>query len=96
MKRHTKLLRRVAIMAVATMTLAGCEMAALDSSPTMPGDGTPDTGLIPDSKRPIPIKPKKGTGSKIERPKLIDELINEIMSPNSVMEYEPCDIEEPR
>jgi len=81
-------------MAVATMTLAGCEMA-IDCSPTIPGDGNHDT-LIPDSKRPIPIKPKKGTGSKIERPKLIDELINEIMSPNSVMEYEPCDIEEPR
>lgn len=95
MKRHTKLLRRVAIMAVATMTLAGCEMA-FDGTVTIPGDENPGTDLIPDSKRPIPIKPKKGTGSKIERPKLIDELINEIMSPNSVMEYEPCDIEKPR
>lgn len=83
-------------MAIAAVTLAGCEMA-LDSSPSLPSDGNegnPDFGQGP--KRPIPIKPKKGTGSKIERPKLIDDLINRITSPGGVMEYEPYNIEKPR
>lgn len=98
MKRHLTLLRKVAMIAIATASLVGCEMMALDSAPTAPGDLNNGGGEAEDpiTKRPIPIKPKKGSGSKIERPKLIDDLIGKILAPGSIMEYEPYEIEKPR
>ena len=47
------------------------------SQPDKPEDNIPD--LFP--KRPIPIKPKKNPDGKIERPKLIDELLNKVTLP---------------
>lgn len=65
-------------------------MMALDAA----NPGAPDYGL-PD-KRPTPIKPKKGTDSKIGRPKLTDDLINQIIGNRSIMQYDNSNIEEPR
>lgn len=91
MKRHLNLLRRAAILAVISCTLAGCEMMALDAA----NPGTPGYDFMPD-KRPTPIKPKKGTDSKIGRPKLTDDLINQIIGNRSTMQYDNSNIEEPR
>ncbi len=49
--------------------------------PYEPGDDGVEDVPGGDLKRPIPIKPKKNPGSKIERPKLIDELINKVTLP---------------
>lgn len=65
----------------------GCSVDAMDAdNPTLPNPNDPDDGGIEDIpggnlKRPIPIKPKKNPGGKIERPKLIDELINKVTLP---------------
>lgn len=94
MKRPINLLRGVAISIFALGTLTGCE-AALDPSLLI----DPDTSGPTDNsgpKRPIPIKPKKNPTGRVERPKLVDDLINKIISPNNVMQYEHADIEEPR
>jgi hypothetical protein len=55
-------------------------------NPTLPNPNDPDDGGIEDIpggnlKRPIPIKPKKNPGGKIERPKFIDDLLNKVYLP---------------
>ena len=73
---------------ITALTLSvGCSVDVIDSGnppSSLPND--PDDGGIEDIpggdlKRPIPIKPKKNPGGKIERPKLIDELINKVTLP---------------
>ena len=62
----------------------GCSVDGMDAdNPTLPNPNVPDDGGsedLPggDLKRPIPIKPKKNPGGKIERPKAIDDIINRI------------------
>lgn len=73
---------------ITALTLSvGCTVDLMNTgTPPSSGPYEPDDGGIEDSpggdlKRPIPIKPKKNPGSKIERPKLIDELINKVTLP---------------
>jgi hypothetical protein len=44
---------------------------------------SPDQGLengSADPKRPVPIKPKRNPDGKIQRPKLVEDLINKIVT----------------
>ena len=73
---------------ITALTLSvGCSFDATDadnppiSDPYDPNDGGIEDSPGGDLKRPIPIKPKKNPGGKIERPKLIDELINKVTLP---------------
>lgn len=62
----------------------GCSVDDMDvdnppsSLPYDPDDGGIEDLPGGDLKRPIPIKPKKNPGGKIERPKAIDDIINRI------------------
>ena len=40
-----------------------------------------------DLKNPIPIKPRRNPGSKIERPKFIDDIMDRIFPMGSVLPY---------
>ena len=73
---------------ITALTLSvGCSFDVMDtgnppsSDPYDPNDGGVEDSPGGDLKRPIPIKPKKNPGGKIERPKLIDELINKVTLP---------------
>lgn len=82
------ILKRFSIKIVTLITAltlsVGCSVDAMDAdNPTLPNPNDPDDGGIEDIpggnlKRPIPIKPKKNPGGKIERPKAIDDIINRI------------------
>ena len=66
------------------------EIAILDPLPSPDPDtpGSPEEGKDPMlPKRPIPLKPKKNPGGKIERPKLIDDIIGNIFTTNSLLRY---------
>lgn len=62
----------------------GCSVDGMDaynppsSLPYDPDDGGIEDIPGGDLKRPIPIKPKKNPGSKIERPKAIDDILYRI------------------
>lgn len=83
LKRYS--IKIVTIITALTLCI-GCEAAFSDVVATPPG-GCPDDPGSEDNigsdipKRPIPIKPKKNPDGKIERPKLIDELINKVTLP---------------
>ena len=83
LKRYSiKIATLISVLALSV----GCsvnEIAILDplpspspDQPSGPGEGDP---MQP--KRPIPLKPKKNPDGKIERPKLIDELLNKVALP---------------
>ena len=76
------------------LTLAGCESEVLDN-PIFPGYDSGDNDDNYNPKRPVPIKPKRNPGGKIERPKAIEDLINQIITPGR-LSYDDTHIEEPR
>ncbi len=86
---------RVFIIGAAALTIVGCE-AAFDYNP---GPTTPDINPDPVTpggpKRPVPIKPKRNPDGKIQRPKLVEDLINQIVLTNA-MSYDDSLIDEPR
>ena len=90
LKRYSiKIATLISVLALS----AGCsvnETGILDplpspapDQPSGPGEGTDP--MLP--KRPIPLKPKKNPGGKIERPKLIDDIIGKIFTTNGVIRY---------
>jgi hypothetical protein len=73
---------------ITALTLSvGCTVDFMGATdPPSSGPYDPDDGGLEDSpggdlKRPIPIKPKKNPGGKIERPKFIDDLLNKVYLP---------------
>ena len=61
----------------------GCEAAMDAQFPAVIPDRGPEDFDPGDTKRPVPIKPKRNPGGKIQRPKLIDDLIFQIISTNN-------------
>lgn len=78
---------KIATLITALTLSVGCTVDFMNttlppsSEPNDPNDGGIEDSPGGDLKRPIPIKPKKNPGGKIERPKLIDELINKVTLP---------------
>lgn len=94
MKRIAKI---AVVLSIMTITLAGCEASFDIAGPVnpdvqIPGGG--EDGTDP-GKRPVPIKPKRNPGGKIERPKLIEDLIHQVITPNR-LSYDDNHIDEPR
>jgi hypothetical protein len=86
---------RVFIIGAAALTIVGCEAAFDDNpGPTTPGIN-PDPVTPGGPKRPVPIKPKRNPDGKIQRPKLVEDLINQIVLTNA-MSYDDSLIDEPR
>ena len=89
--------KRLLTIALLATAAAGCEVGAVMDSPQI----TPGTGLDNGSgdwaepKRPVPIKPKRNPDGKIQRPKLVEDLINQIVLTNA-MSYDDSLIDEPR
>ena len=82
-------------MSLMALTLAGCEaMIVGDIAPDNPGF---ESGESDDNnpKRPVPIKPKRNPGGKIERPKAIEDLINQIITPGR-LSHDDTLVDEPR
>ena len=86
MKLNRYSIKIVTLITALTLSV-GCTVDFMDTgnlppaNPYEPGDGGSEDLPGGDLKRPIPIKPKKNPGGKIERPKLIDELINKVTLP---------------
>jgi hypothetical protein len=75
--------KRLLTIALLATAAAGCEVGAVMDSPQI----SPDPGLengSADPKRPVPIKPKRNPDGKIQRPKLVEDLINKIVTRSSV------------
>ena len=74
---------KIATIVTALALCIGCEVGFDMNNPGIPSPDIPteDNGDSQNPKRPIPLKPKKNPGGKIERPKLIDELINKVTLP---------------
>lgn len=75
---------KIATIVTALALCIGCEVGFDITDPGIPIPDIPTEDNDGDSqnpKRPIPLKPKKNPGGKIERPKLIDELINKVTLP---------------
>jgi hypothetical protein len=86
--------KRLLTIALLATAAAGCEVGAVMDSPQI----SPDPGLengSADPKRPVPIKPKRNPGGRIERPKLIEDLIHQVITPNR-LSYDDNHIDEPR
>lgn len=85
MKRILHIFKGIVITGIAAIALTGCEVGAVMDPPQI----LPDPGLddgeddCAEPKRPVPIKPKRNPGGKIERPKLIEDLINKIITRSS-------------
>lgn len=82
-------------MSLMALTLAGCEAMMVDDiAPDNPGfnSGESDDN---NPKRPVPIKPKRNPGGKIERPKAIEDLINQIITPGR-LSHDDTLVDEPR
>lgn len=94
MKRIAKI---AVVLSIMTITLAGCEALSFDVSAPGPDVQIPDNGEdgADPGKRPVPIKPKRNPGGKIERPKLIEDLIHQVITPNR-LSYDDNHIDEPR
>lgn len=90
-------LKRLSITGVIVLTFVGCEMA-YDAGPhpvPPPGDGWEDDPNTGSPKRPVPIKPKRNPEGKIQRPKLVEDLILQIIT-QGCMPYDHHNIDEPR
>ena len=78
--------KRLLTIALLATAAAGCEVGAVMDPPQItPGPG-PDNGSgdWAEPKRPVPIKPKRTPDGKIQRPKLVEDLINKIVTRSSV------------
>lgn len=85
MNRILKIVKNIVIICSVALITVGCE-AAMDAQlpPAVIPDRGPDEDFDPgNTKRPVPIKPKRNPGGKIQRPKLIDDLIFQIISTNN-------------
>lgn len=84
MNRILKIVKGIVIICSVALITVGCE-AAMDAGlpPAVIPDRGPDDFNPGDTKRPVPIKPKRNPGGKIQRPKLIDDLIFQIISTNN-------------
>lgn len=84
MNRILKIVKGIVIICSVALITVGCE-AAMDAQlpPVVIPDRGPEDSDPGDTKRPVPIKPKRNPGGKIQRPKLIDDLIFQIISTNN-------------
>lgn len=83
MNRILKIVKGIVIICSVALITVGCEAAMDAQLPVeIPDSGNEDFDPG-NTKRPVPIKPKRNPGGKIQRPKLIDDLIFQIISTNN-------------
>lgn len=79
-------LKRVFMILAMAIAVAGCEVGDMQPSIAYPpinippDDGWEDDTNTGSPKSPVPIKPKRNPDGKIQRPKLVEDLINNIIS----------------